>query len=1015
MKKYVFLLIITLSVSNMFAITAQKTETRPEEGSQVIFQEVGLQENQVVSTTVLSRDDRLELLWQTSDPSAISGKLAVSQTTGQSFVGWYLNSERASLYQDNPTPVWEYTVNNADFDYPVIMTEDGSVLALADGSNLKVFNPSSSIPIWEYTAGGSIRGIALNSDGTVIFLGFYDSGQDRAIVESYNIGNPTSNWSTPFDGGVGNLVICGDGSTLILTQYGGISAMWVLDADDGSIIFEAPEYNQNPPAMSYDATYILNGDYAGYVTLYKYNPDLESYEEEWNYHVDGGGSSEWIGGMAISADGSTIACGTLTFITGGYNGQIYLFNNYSPNPVWVYDNVGDYAIDIDMNDNGSLIAVACWGPIDNSAPDFFLFRRQSNIPVFDINTPGSLVSVDMASDGSFCTTGGKAVHMRIMGSGGNLYSVDCDLGGGFITGTVNLDGTDDNSGVKVEISALNGYYDYTDYDGNYNLDNVPEGTYNVEFSKIGYVPGNTPNVVVVEGQTNDLGEITLYSIGSPPENLTASQASGITVELNWDAPVSGDPLGYNIYRKVYEQEPYPETPLASVGPGELFYIDEQALPLVDYYYVVTAELTGGLQSPYSNEVEGWISTGFVVDEISVYVGTTPVIDGEISAGEWDDAFMMDTSDFWGTHDNTIQPIGSVIGYFKMNADMTELYVAYINYNDTVLEDHDEVALYIDDNNDGVFPPSGEDSEGNYWAAYYASGSVIKFRPIYNTGGVGTTIYLTDPQIAVSVDEGYLVYEFMVPIGTETWEINPSAQNESSLAIFVLDDNAPDPHGFDGWWPLDNINLFNPTDYGIMVFGAEPQTPPAPDNISLVDNEDGTVTISWNMPAINDFDYFNIYLALDGGNYEIIDETVGTCYIYTVQNYPALHSFYITTVNQSGMESEPSDIVEFLSVHSDELPLPVATQLSGNYPNPFNPSTTISFSLNTENTENTEIVIYNLKGQKVKTLVKDMLPAGNHQVIWNGKDDNGKQVSSGIYFYKLKTDNFEKTRKMILLR
>jgi hypothetical protein len=265
-----------------------------------------------------------------------------------------------------------------------------------------------------------------------------------------------------------------------------------------------------------------------------------------------------------------------------------------------------------------------------------------------------------------------------------------------------------------------------------------------------------------------------------------------------------------------------------------------------------------------------------------------------------------------------------------------------------------------------------------------------------------------------VDEGYLVYEFMVPIGTETWEINPSAQNQSSLAIFVLDDNAPDPHGFDGWWPLDNINLFNPTDYGIMTFGAVPQTPPAPDNISLVDNEDGTVTISWDMPAMNDFEHFNIYLAIDGGNYEVIDETVGTCYIYTVLNYPALHSFYITTVNQSGMESDPSDIVEFLSVHSDELPLPLTTILDGNYPNPFNPTTTISFSV-AQTLSFVELEIYNIKGQKVKTLINEKIQVGNHQVVWNGKDGNGKQVASGIYFYKMKSGNYNKTKKMLLLK
>ena len=87
----------------------------------------------------------------------------------------------------------------------------------------------------------------------------------------------------------------------------------------------------------------------------------------------------------------------------------------------------------------------------------------------------------------------------------------------------------------------------------------------------------------------------------------------------------------------------------------------------------------------------------------------------------------------------------------------------------------------------------------------------------------------------------------------------------------------------------------------------------------------------------------------------------------------------------------------------------------NYPNPFNPTTTISFSLTTENTENTEIVIYNVKGQKVKTLVNERLQAGEHSVMWNGMDDNNRQVGSGVYFYKMKTGSLAYTKKMILLK
>ena len=88
-------------------------------------------------------------------------------------------------------------------------------------------------------------------------------------------------------------------------------------------------------------------------------------------------------------------------------------------------------------------------------------------------------------------------------------------------------------------------------------------------------------------------------------------------------------------------------------------------------------------------------------------------------------------------------------------------------------------------------------------------------------------------------------------------------------------------------------------------------------------------------------------------------------------------------------------------------------LHQNYPNPFNPATTINYSLK-ENSK-VSLNIYNIKGQKVKQLVNDQLSAGQHSVVWNGKDDNGKSVSSGIYFYKLKTGNFEKARKMMLIK
>ena len=111
-----------------------------------------------------------------------------------------------------------------------------------------------------------------------------------------------------------------------------------------------------------------------------------------------------------------------------------------------------------------------------------------------------------------------------------------------------------------------------------------------------------------------------------------------------------------------------------------------------------------------------------------------------------------------------------------------------------------------------------------------------------------------------------------------------------------------------------------------------------------------------------------------------------------------------------------------NVDVDDDCIPQITELIGNYPNPFNPSgagrspsTAIYFT--TENAESAEIIIYNLKGQKVKTfLINSFIHTPINSISWNGKDDNNQPVGSGIYFYQLKVNGkFISTKKMILMK
>lgn len=110
-----------------------------------------------------------------------------------------------------------------------------------------------------------------------------------------------------------------------------------------------------------------------------------------------------------------------------------------------------------------------------------------------------------------------------------------------------------------------------------------------------------------------------------------------------------------------------------------------------------------------------------------------------------------------------------------------------------------------------------------------------------------------------------------------------------------------------------------------------------------------------------------------------------------------------------------DAIEILQTTATD-PIPPVTKktaLKGNYPNPFNPETSIAFDLAQD--ANVAIEIFNVKGQKVRTLINDRLNAGSHSIVWNGTDDNGKNVSSGIYFFNMKSGKYTSTRKMILMK
>lgn len=153
--------------------------------------------------------------------------------------------------------------------------------------------------------------------------------------------------------------------------------------------------------------------------------------------------------------------------------------------------------------------------------------------------------------------------------------------------------------------------------------------------------------------------------------------------------------------------------------------------------------------------------------------------------------------------------------------------------------------------------------------------------------------------------------------------------------------------------------------------------------------------------------------------------------FKVENYIRAGEGNIVILKIKGKDWENLKIKEAILVDRDanEIPveiitlakgeeeksqaLPKSFSLSQNYPNPFNPLTTIEYALPQDC--QVKITIYNILGQKVKTLVDDYQTAGYKSVLWDGKDSQGNEIASGIYFYRIRSANFADVKKMVVTK
>jgi len=209
-------------------------------------------------------------------------------------------------------------------------------------------------------------------------------------------------------------------------------------------------------------------------------------------------------------------------------------------------------------------------------------------------------------------------------------------------------------------------------------------------------------------------------------------------------------------------------------------------------------------------------------------------------------------------------------------------------------------------------------------------------------------------------------------------------------------------------------------------------PGAPDSLKATSSET-VIVLSWKPNTESDLSHYLVYKDTLSGfipdSSRIVGEVPDDSSVFRDYDFVLGKTYYyrVSAWDLTSHQSEYSDELAVLATDVGDFteegpPMPRMYQVRQNYPNPFNPSTTIVYYLPDVGYQpaEVEIVIYNLLGQKVRTLVKDRKYPGEHRASWDGKDDEGHDLASGIYFYKLTFSGVDlyplvKPKKMVLIR
>jgi len=574
------------------------------------------------------------------------------------------------------------------------------------------------------------------------------------------------------------------------------------------------------------------------------------------------------------------------------------------------------------------------------------------------------------------------------------------------------------AGATVSFSGYNTYDTVTGTNGLFSIPGVYCGqTYYITVNATGYA---TYNGELTVGEDNlDIGAIIVNEIAYPPQSIVAALGNDHSyVNVSWQLPSPGSRQGSNRLLEAYIvfRFPYEEledegnwTELATVEESSYDDTEITALPDGTYGYAVRSLYTNNVISEpeFSNPVEYEEVFPNITNLQAIQEGMDVYLSWEWlnnTSGLRDNSRGGSNRDLLGF---SITRNGAVIAEDVMDLSYTDTGLSPGTYSYTV------IGTFTNGNTNMLFTEIDLLSSeiGNLAAVMTGRNVQLTWEWIMpetsaesdlitaerseretERNFLGFTVTRNDEVIADGIMQTLYIDEYVLPgltVYTVTGYFSDGETNTLETEIDVPIPQITNPEavviGNDiqlSWEWLTSIGKNNRDQYILLS------------SLTSSSSEFFGFTITRNDTVIAE--------GIQDTGYIDEDLSPGT-YHYTIVGI-----FSVGETNTLELEVEITT-----SVEGDEAVIPLTTRLQGNYPNPFNPETTISYSIEQEGMATIEI--YNINGQLVRTLVRSHHTPGEYSVIWTGEDNQDRKLRSGVYLYRMKSGKYISTKKMLILK